>query len=119
MPRRQSVEKLLRTYLGKPAAEAMLAEIDEMVEKGAKAPAIEKMIATRLELHFKEQLVSATISAIGPTAVAKGRRIEAKVKPILNNVIVGVPRIHGVPRTHGVPKVNAGPVGTVARRTRK
>jgi hypothetical protein len=95
MPEKQDIGKLLRQSLGREAAEAMLARINEMVAKGAKAAAIEKAIIADLQAHIEQQVVSTVIAKIGPITPVKVQPIQAQVKPAIKPITVS-------------PKINTG-----------
>lgn len=93
MPKKQSIETLLRRSLGKDAADAVLAKIDGMVASRATPAAIEKAVTADLQRQFVQQVVSAAVSGIGPVTPVKVRGIQAKVRPVMIPIIARSPII--------------------------
>ncbi len=91
---RPSLEQLLRKSLGRKAAEALLAKIDRMVDDGASAAAIEKAVTADLQKEFVQQVVSATVSEIGPVAPSDVRAIKSNVKPVVRAIVARIPSIN-------------------------
>ena len=91
MKKEQSIEALLRRSLGKDAAGAMLDKIDRMVARGATPAAIQKAVTADLQKQFVQQVVSAAVSGIGPVRTVQARTVQAKVTPIVKNVIARFP----------------------------
>ncbi len=96
MPKQPSIAQLLRRSLGKEAADALLAKIDAMVAKGAKAAAIEKAVTADLQKQFVKQVVSAVASEVGPASQVRVKvpGIQAKARPVVRGIVARVPDIH-------------------------
>ena len=95
MPQKGTVEQLLRDNLGKEAADAMLAKIDQMTKQGAKAAAIETAIAKDLQTHIEQQVTSVVIAKIGPIQPIKVKPIQVSIKPAIKPITIS-------------PKINTG-----------
>lgn len=95
MPKDVSIEQLLRDNLGKEAADAMLAKIDQMTKEGAKPAAIEKAIQTDIQNHIEQQVTTAVIAKIGPIQPIKVKPIQVSIKPSIKPIVVS-------------PKINTG-----------
>lgn len=100
MVKEQSIEALLRRSLGKDAAAALLDKIDGMVARGATPAAVQKAVTADLQKQFVQQVVSAAVSGIGPVRPVQARSVQAKVTPIVKNVVARFPII--IARSAGV-----------------
>ena len=100
MAKEQSIEALLRRSLGKDAAGALLDKIDRMVARRATPAAIQKAVTADLQRQFVQQVVSAAVSGIGPVSPVQARTVQAKVTPVVRNVIARIPIV--IARSAGV-----------------
>ena len=106
--RKGDIGKLLRDNVGKEAAAAMLAKIDELVAVGATPAAIEKAITADLQAHIEQQVTSVVIAKIGPIAPIKVKPILISVKPAIKPITVS-PKL-----TTGI-SVRVGPGPLIAK----
>jgi len=105
MAKKPSLETLLRQSLGKEAADALLAKIDRMVAKGAKADAVAKAVTADLQKEFVEQVVCAAVSGIGPVTPVKVQGVKARVRPVVRGIVARTPAINwGVKAAPGPSK---------------
>jgi hypothetical protein len=68
MPSKADIDKLFRRYLGREAADILLAKIEKMRKQGKSAAKIEKMIESYVSSHIANEIVSAVVSKVGPIA---------------------------------------------------
>lgn len=86
MRRKQTVETMLRRKLGREEADRLLATIDTMVARRAKAEAIEAKVTRQLEKVIEQQATQAIrIVSADPHVSAKG--VQA-VRPVIRRISV-------------------------------